>query len=427
MLGELPDKEFLATTEWAKKAKKAGLYTLEGGLGAMPKGLHESLEANPDVDLICGSAVQSLELSPGGKGVVLHTAEGSIDVDHAFSAIPGFALSELLRASGDPASLPVKGAHGQASIAELLDTGVPYAGIAVANFSFDHKVLPHEGFGHLVPFCEQRDADGAPCPVLGVVYDSSVFPQLGRGDSHTRLTVMMGGARHRNLMKEIGHDEAAWRKIAIAGLQRQLGIDGTKAIAAPVMVSEKAIPQYQVGHLDRKRLIQGSLDEAWDGRLTVVGSALHGVSVNDCVGHGRDTAAAYLQKTRGLYHNLTPREEEMLREMRILQQRTASSAPEQPRTVLWGNAESKLATALHLQKQAEALKVAAALDVQKESEALKQQHAADLREIEAKEAEAAAKVAQLQKEIAALQQQHESDSKLMDERKKKTLAMVGGR
>jgi len=67
------------------------------------------------------------------------------------------------------------------------------------------------------------------------------------------------------------------------------------------------------------------------------------------------------------------------------------------------------------------------LDVQKESEALKQQHAADLREIEAKEAEAAAKVAQLQKEIAALQQQHESDSKLMDERKKKTLAMVGGR
>ena len=45
--------------------------------------------------------------------------------------------------------------------------------------------------------------------MLGVVYDSSVFPGLGPPTPHTRLSVMMGGARHADAFRDLGDDPEA--------------------------------------------------------------------------------------------------------------------------------------------------------------------------------------------------------------------------
>ena len=69
---------------------------------------------------------------------------------------------------------------------------------------------------------------------------------------------MMGGARHQSTFDRLGNDPEAWLDLAKKGVQRQLGVDGESAQVAKVLLSEQAIPQYQVGHNDRKIQIQDS-------------------------------------------------------------------------------------------------------------------------------------------------------------------------
>ena len=59
----------------------------------------------------------------------------------------------------------------------------------VVNVIYDGHVLPANGFGYLVPAQEPSD-------ILGVVFDSCVFPTEV---PTTRLTVMLGGSRYSDL------------------------------------------------------------------------------------------------------------------------------------------------------------------------------------------------------------------------------------
>jgi len=352
--GDGSDEAWLKHQDWALAAQKAGLYSLRGGLGSLSQALGRELQTLPEVEILTETSVDKirvtreglqLELSGGGGGL------GALEADHVFSAVPAFSLAELLRRSGD-APCPASAIGEPETVAGLLETGVPYAGIAVANFGFGSQVLPHEGFGHLVPYSQQVDARGGKSPVLGVVYDSSVFPGLGPDQPHTRVSVMMGGARHGEAFRRLGEDSEAWLGVAREGLYRHLGVDASKVTATPhpphlsafspqhmvsdslsfplqaevsqVEISPRAIPQYQVGHIKRKRVIQDAIDHEWDGRLTVVGSALHGISVNDCVGSGREAAATYVTTQGGeSVEGLSPKELAMRREIQVLRRRAS--------------------------------------------------------------------------------------------------------
>ena len=109
----------------------------------------------------------------------------------------------------------------------LLDPELPMNTLATVNLAFDEPVLSKEGFGYLVPSVEKE-------PILGVIFDSSVFPQQNKTPHETRITVMMREANP---------------SLAIETIQRHLLIKKD-----PVYVHsteyKKALPEFPVGYLE---------------------------------------------------------------------------------------------------------------------------------------------------------------------------------
>lgn len=147
---------------------------------------------------------------------------------------------------------------------------VPSEGIAVLNFGYDADVLPVHGFGYLTPRHAHED-------ILGVVFDSSVFPQHNQHVKETRLTIKI---------EDRGRDDAWYVDAALRGIRRHLGIS-----AMPNAISFKramrAIPQYGVGHLEKMLTIKDEFNKRCP-RCFLVGNYLSGVAVDNCIARAKE-------------------------------------------------------------------------------------------------------------------------------------------
>jgi oxygen-dependent protoporphyrinogen oxidase len=135
--------------------------------------------------------------------------------------------------------------------------------LSAVNVAFNKKVLKKKGFGYLVPSSEKEE-------ILGVIFDSCVFPTQNHRENETRLTVML---------KE-SHPEVA-REKALRALHAHLGISEAPAYCH-VQHYPHAIPQYLVGHQERARAFLNYLSQTYP-QLTCIGNYLQGVSLNDCI------------------------------------------------------------------------------------------------------------------------------------------------
>lgn len=164
--------------------------------------------------------------------------------DHLFCALPSSAAKQLFSVLDPQMGL-------------LLD--IPVSSVSVVNVGYKSRVLPIKGFGYLVPSIEQQE-------VLGVMFDSEIFPQQNYYPEETRLTVM--------LKKGQNSIETA-KKI----LREHLNITSS----ADAMISTDAnIPQYVVGHIDKIKRLKKHLKDNFPS-CTLLGNYLEGVSVNDCI------------------------------------------------------------------------------------------------------------------------------------------------
>jgi oxygen-dependent protoporphyrinogen oxidase len=152
-----------------------------------------------------------------------------------------------------------------APLAPLQKIGLPYSpcsnSLSVVNLGYRNKVLSKRGFGYLVPRKEGEK-------ILGVVFDSEVFPDQNSSFSQTRLTVMMPW------------QEGA-KEIALEAIQRHLGIDAIPDVVE-VVEAKEAIAQYEVGHLAKAKLNKKFANKL-SPHLYLLGSKMDGVAVNDCV------------------------------------------------------------------------------------------------------------------------------------------------
>jgi oxygen-dependent protoporphyrinogen oxidase len=163
-------------------------------------------------------------------------------------------------------------------------TRVPYATVAVAALGFETRQLraPLDGYGYLV-------TRGEPGAVLGVSWDSTIFP--GRApDGHVLVRAFVGGARHPEV--------AAWPDAetmahAMERVSTVLGVDGGPAFAR-LFRWPSAIAQYTVGHRDRVRKVHEAV-RRFPG-LWVCGTAFDGVSMNHAVASGRRAARAIAER-----------------------------------------------------------------------------------------------------------------------------------
>jgi oxygen-dependent protoporphyrinogen oxidase len=226
-----------------KKRSSPALFTFKEGVGSLIRALKSQIQA----EVCCGVIVKGLRFMQ--DGVEIQT-EGKVwKADHLFLALPPRGAKELLAAL-DP------------SIAPFFD--IPMSHVSVVNMGYLEPVLPLKGFGYLVPTCEKEE-------VLGVIFDSCIFPQQNHRPHETRLTVLL-------------HQNADSIKIAERALKKHLHITVS---ADAAVTTDAAIPQYYLGHKEKIKQLQTRIQKNFP-RCTLLGNYLEGVSVNDCLAFAKN-------------------------------------------------------------------------------------------------------------------------------------------
>ncbi|GJD10417.1 Protoporphyrinogen oxidase, chloroplastic [Galdieria sulphuraria] len=152
--------------------------------------------------------------------------------------------------------------------------------------------FPLSGFGHLIPRSTK-------IRTLGTIWSSSLFPYRVPEGYHL-LSSYIGGAQDTDIaslsedqvVKQVDSDI---RKILLrqdAALPKVLGVRHWN----------KAIPQYELGHLSRMETIQSQVSETLPG-VFLGGNYVSGISFGDCVSFGMqlaDQASYYIKENTEL-------------------------------------------------------------------------------------------------------------------------------
>jgi len=244
----------------AKRRKEAGpggvLTSTTGGIGTLVDHLRGVIEA----EWRFAEPVQAVERSAGG--FVLHTARGDTEVDRVVVCATSFAAAAMLE--------PL-----DAELAQRLKS-IEYSPIAVVGFGYRSLEDPLDGFGLLT-------TTGAKLPILGVLWDSSIFPDRAPPGCKS-VRVLIGGQRSPEL---VAQDEAGLIRTARAGLERTMGLTQEPDVTY-VKRWDRGIPSYAPGHLANVEAIFARA-AAIPG-LELNCNAYRGIAMNDCARNSRELA-----------------------------------------------------------------------------------------------------------------------------------------
>lgn len=259
----------------AQRSRERGYFSLRKGLSALLEGLRGQLRG----EILLGTEVYGLSknykekmgafrgsfrvaLTKEEKEWTVNTSRGNFYVDKVISALPAFALAEIL----------------DTSMGALLKK-IPYRSLYAVHVGFRKRISLPKGFGYLVPSGEKES-------LLGVVFDSQIFPQQDDADHYSRLTLMMDAS--------FPNPEMAQR-YALHILASHLKISQMPDYMAASFL-DRAIPQYVLGHRksveELNRLAQGV------GGLWITGNYLKGLALEDIALHAKNTAINVLGSGR---------------------------------------------------------------------------------------------------------------------------------
>ncbi|XP_055586663.1 protoporphyrinogen oxidase [Uranotaenia lowii] len=240
----------------AKKAKseKWSIYSIQGGLQALPDRLGRVLLENK-CNILTERICQKIRFDKNNVQLTFHD-QTTVSANQLISSIPSYILAEKL--------------HEQHPELSKMLSSIPFVDVAVINLRYkSDNLLPEQAFGFLVPPIENL-------PILGVIFDSCCFDMEG----NTVLTAMMGGAWFE---KWFGSNPSEEQLLQVA--TEQIG-NILNIRQAPdsykVNLLRKCIPQYVVGHQKRVTQIR---DYIADHKLPLglCGASYDGVGVNDVI------------------------------------------------------------------------------------------------------------------------------------------------
>jgi protoporphyrinogen/coproporphyrinogen III oxidase len=230
--------------------------------------LVRALAANLGASLRCNVTVAELNRATGSFQLRIRSAEGEQELSCArmVLATPTTTAAELL------SNVAPSACGGLQKIS--------YAPVAVVSLGYRTEQIRHsmKGFGFLVP-------RSAGIRTLGTVWNSSLFP--GRApQGQVLLTSFIGGATDRTATSLSPEELAATIHREISPLLRISG----EPVTLRVTRYARAIPQYNLGHLDRLKSIQDAIT-AVPG-LWMVGNYWKGPAIGACVEHALSVAEA---------------------------------------------------------------------------------------------------------------------------------------
>lgn len=238
-----------------KSRAAAPMFSFAGGMQTLIDALSMTLGNR----IHMGTRPLCIEQKEDGFAVHVRSASGDwmLSCDALVLAIPAYAYKEFDFTM-------------EFSIGERLGA-VTYPPVSVVFFGYrsNPSKIPLDGFGFLVPEREKRG-------ILGTIWSSTLFPDRAP-DGGVSLTTFVGGSRQ----PETGRlAEGALVDRVRSDLRTLLGIGAAPDVVA-VRRWGKAIPQYNLGHVELIREIE-ALEVRHPG-LFVSGNFRGGVSIGDCV------------------------------------------------------------------------------------------------------------------------------------------------
>lgn len=243
-----------------KRKKQAGpggvLMSFVRGVGTFIEHLGRTLEADVRV------GVEVTGLAREGDGWRVSGPGLELTADRVVLATPAYVTARLL-------------APSDAEAAERLDR-IEYSPITVVGLGYDRLAHPLKGFGLLTTTAARK-------PILGVLWDSSIFPDRAPPGKKS-LRVMIGGQRNPELA---AGDEPTLLALARRGVAETMGVTETPS-ATFVQRWARGIPNYPVGHLANVDAIFARV--AQQPGLYLTANAYYGIGLNDCVAQARACA-----------------------------------------------------------------------------------------------------------------------------------------
>lgn len=235
--------------------------TLRRGLGTLPATVAAALAVTR---AHTGRRAERLQRRPGGGYTVTLDDGTSLAAGAVVLAVPAFAAAPLM------APLAPAAADELAAI--------PYASTAVVALAFPRDRVGHRmpGSGFVVAGTERR-------AITACTWVSSKWPHAAPGD--LALVRCFVGKAGDEALALAPTDEV------VAAVRRELAdIMGLAAEPALTRIYRwpRAMPQYQVGHLERLGVIDQAL--AGDPGLVLAGAGYRGIGIPDCISQGAAAA-----------------------------------------------------------------------------------------------------------------------------------------
>ncbi|KFY08784.1 hypothetical protein V492_05915 [Pseudogymnoascus sp. VKM F-4246] len=262
-----------------QKARASSIYSFTGGMQALPDAVASTIRRSKNVDIRMATGVSGIRLAKDGQSIQIKTTnnEPPRPYDHVISTLPAHRLAPLV---------PIP------SLALI-----PYTTVMVVNLYYTNpNLIPQPGFGYLIP--QSVPFKQNPELALGVVFDSHGTPGVDNAPG-TKLTIMIGGHYWDGRKDDEFPTPEEGRIMAERVLARHLKIT-EKPDRVLATLHKNCIPQYTVGHHDRLQNVDAGIKREFGGRLSVGGSWVDGVGVNDCVLSGAFAALTLGKGRTGL-------------------------------------------------------------------------------------------------------------------------------
>jgi oxygen-dependent protoporphyrinogen oxidase len=230
------------------------------GLAELPAALARSLGDRR-------RAARAAEIAPISSGWRVTTADGAfIESERLVLATPAAATATLLAPHAPDAAAALR--------------AIPHAPVAVVCAGFRSA----EGLGVDLDAYGFVVARGEGVRTLGCQYETSVFSDRAPAGG-VLLRALLGGTFDPGL---VDADDATIAAQAVADLRRAAGLARDPDFT-DVWRARPGIPQYDLSHADRVRAVDDAVARLRG--LSVIGNALRGVGVNDCIAAATRLAA----------------------------------------------------------------------------------------------------------------------------------------
>jgi oxygen-dependent protoporphyrinogen oxidase len=258
--------------------KNAGpvFNTLRGGMGS----LAQAVAAASGADIRTGVMVRELRRTRTGWRLVTGPTRDpeTIEADAVIVAVPAQPAGRLLADEVPKAA------------AEL--ARIEYASMAIVTLAYPRSAFPEppSGSGYLVPPIEGR-------AVKAVTFSTVKWPHLAEADPGLLVLRCSIGRLGEEFVLQRDDDELVG--LAMVEMAEIMGVRGLP-LSSRVSRWGGALPQYDVGHLDRVARIRAAV--AVQPGLAVCGAAYDGLGIPACVATARTAAAgilAHLREERG--------------------------------------------------------------------------------------------------------------------------------